>query len=176
MDWSDIKVYWWLLKRSHWFLVVHWCCVYTRDIFLRFTTDQDQYVTFLLVLRGEDNWRNFYYIFNWSITWGNYCDNLYFVNYKVDMTFTCFTKAIEVRGVNISQRNIPWIIPWIRKELLWNQHRKYTGHIVEAHCDWSTIVKGKLYRNNISLDPGGPRGTVGPNENYTMYQKVDIWY
>ena len=47
---------------------------------------------------------------------------------------------------------------------------------MEAHCDWSTIVKGKLYWNNISLDPGGTRGTVGPNENYTMYQKVDIWY
>ena len=57
-----------------------------------------------------------------------------------------------------------------------NQPEKCTGHIVDAPCDWYTNVKGQLYWNNIALDPDGPRGTVGPNNNYTMPQKVDIWH
>ena len=143
----------------------------------RFTTDQDPSITTLSGLRGEDNHRKLADMFKRPITLVNYFDNFSFLNRKGgdDISMRHPNNEIErgayfVRGIYCGFFHDP------ERNDCENQPEKCTGHIVDAPCDWSTNVKGQLYWNNIALDPDGPIGTVGPNDNYTMPQKVEIWH
>ena len=46
---------------------------------------------------------------------------------------------------------------------------------MDALYDWHSNDQSLSYWHNVSLDTGGPRGTVAHNDNFTYSQMMKIW-